>query len=345
MKQLKLFFALFAMLALNVGNAWGADVSVTWPKTTALSTTATNVDGDANVTIKISEANTYTNPLRFYAGKTTTIEVAEGYQLKSVAYEASSTGNYVTYAKDATVSPDVTPSVNSKIITWDLSGSNTKTFTFKPSSQTRCNGITITYTAASGETPGEGGGEDPDEPTLDPDEPETGGETWTLVTNASDLKAGDEVVIAATGSDYALGPQASNNRTAVAITKTGNNITWTTDVQIITLETGNKANTFAFNTGSGYLYAASSSNNYLKTKTNLDDNGSWAITITSEGVATIKAQGSYTRNWIRKNSSSAIFSCYGSGQSDVAIYKKVTSTDEPGSGETVVSLIPKNELF
>lgn len=150
MKHVKLFVALFAMLALGVTNAWGEDVSVTWPNTTALSTTATNVAGDANVTIKVSEANTYTNPLRFYAGKTTTIEVAEGCQLKSVAYEASSTGNYVTYAQGATVSPKVTPSVNGKIITWDLSGSNTKTFTFNPSSQTRCNGITITYTPASG---------------------------------------------------------------------------------------------------------------------------------------------------------------------------------------------------
>lgn len=150
--RLRLLLVMFLTLTVSA-EVWGADVSVTWPKTTALSTTATNVDGDANVTIKVSEANDYTSPLRFYAGKTTTIKVAEGYQLKSVAYEASSTGNYVTYAQDATVSPDVTPSVNGKIITWDLSGSNTKTFTFTPSSQTRCNGITITYTAASGETP------------------------------------------------------------------------------------------------------------------------------------------------------------------------------------------------
>ena len=195
-----------------------------------------------------------------------------------------------------------------------------------------------------------GGGETPDpepepDPTPDPEpepdptpDPGTGGEeTWTLVTDASDLKAGDQVVIAATESAFALGPQDTNNRTAVAITKTGNNITWTTDVQIITLEAGNKANTFAFHTGSaGYLYAASSSSNHLKTKTTLDDNGSWTISITSAGVATIKAQGTNTRNWIRKNSSSAIFSCYGSGQNDVAIYKKMTSSggDEPETPAT-----------
>ena len=154
-KTIRLLLVMFLALTVTT-NAWGADVSVTWPKTTALSTTATIVDGDANVTIKVSEANAYTSPLRFYAGRTTTIEVAEGYQLKSVAYEASSTGNYVTYAQNATVSPDVDPTVNGKIITWDLSKSNTQTFTFQPSSQTRCNGITITYTYTAG-----GGGSTP----------------------------------------------------------------------------------------------------------------------------------------------------------------------------------------
>ena len=222
MKHLKLFVALFAMLALGVGNAWGEDVSVTWPNTTALSTTATNVDGDANVTIKVSEANTYTNPLRFYAGKTTTIEVAEGYQLKSVAYEASSTGNYVTYAQDATVSPDVTPSVNGKIITWDLSGSNTKTFTFTPSSQTRCNGITITYTAASGETPGEGGGEDPEEPE-NPEQPE-------VITCAQAVEICETTGETSTTETYTIHGYVTSIKTAYSSTH-GNISFWMADTK------------------------------------------------------------------------------------------------------------------
>ena len=68
------------------------------------------------------------------------------------------------------------------------------------------------------------------------------------------------------------------------------------------------------------MYAASSSSNNLKTQTTLNDNGSWSITIASNN-ATIKAQGTYTRNWLRYNSSSSIFSCYASGQSDVQIYR------------------------
>ena len=150
-------------------------------------------------------------------------------------------------------------------------------------------------------------------------------ETWTLVTDSSSLAVGEEIVIVASGSNYALSTnQKSNNREAVAVTKGNNNNTVTVGdtVQIITLEAGTKSGTFAFNVGTGYLYAASSSDNTLKTKATLDDNGSWSITIDTEGVATIKAQGTYTRNWLRKNSSSALFACYASGQDDVSIYMK-----------------------
>lgn len=47
-----------------------------------------------------------------------------------------------------------------------------------------------------------------------------GADEWTLVKNVSDLVVGDEVVIAANGSNYALGTtQNTNNRNAVAITQ------------------------------------------------------------------------------------------------------------------------------
>ena len=148
---------------------------------------------------------------------------------------------------------------------------------------------------------------------------------WTLVTDASTLKAGDQIVIVATNSNYAMSStQNSNNRAQEAVIKSGNTISEPgTSVQKLILEAGKTAGTFAFNTGSGYLYAASSSKNYLRTETTLSDNSSWNITITTAGVATIKATGSNTRNWIRYNSSNnpPIFSCYGSGQADISIYR------------------------
>ena len=66
----------------------------------------------------------------------------------------------------------------------------------------------------------------------------------------------------------------------------------------------------------GYLYAASSSSNYLKSTVSLTANASWAISINAEtGVATIVAQGTNTRNIIRYNTTSSLFACYAEGNS------------------------------
>ena len=166
--------------------------------------------------------------------------------------------------------------------------------------------------------------------------------TWELVTDVSTLKDGDKVVIAAMKSDFAISKtQNSNNRAQAAITKTGNTITFTSssNVQEFTLKNGKTAGTFAFYTGSGYLYAASSSKNYLRTETSLSANSSWNITISSTGVATIKATGTNTRNWLRYNSSNnpPLFAAYGSGQADVCIYKFVVSVNEDCKHESTTS--------
>ena len=172
-------------------------------------------------------------------------------------------------------------------------------------------------------------------------------QTATLVTDASTLKVGDEIVIAAKGADYALGTnQKTNNRAAAAVTKDGNKLKLGTTVQKLTLEKGKKDNTFAFATGSGYLYAASSDKNHLKTESKLSDNSSWSVAI-ADGAATVIAQGSNTRNIMRYNPNTGkgdpLFACYKSGQQDIAIYKletvsapsnKVaTPTATPVSGE------------
>ncbi len=176
--------------------------------------------------------------------------------------------------------------------------------------------------------------------------------TATLVTDASTLKVGDEIIIAAKDNDFAMGEQKTNNRAAVAVTKSEDKLTLTADVQKLTLKQGAKENTFAFDTGSGYLYAAgkskaqgeSSNKNYLKTSPDLTDNASWTIEI-AEGAATVVAQGENGCNTLRYNNSSGLFSAYVSGQKDIAIYKletvpapsnKVaTPTATPDAGEVV----------
>lgn len=154
--------------------------------------------------------------------------------------------------------------------------------------------------------------------------------TISLVTDASTLAVGDKIIIAAAKYNYALSTtQNSNNRGQADFQKDGNSIN--SDIQILTLEAGTKENTFAFNTGSGYLYAASSSSNHLRTETTLSANSSWKITI-ADGVATVVAQGTNTRNLMKYNSNNNLFSCYSSEQDDIVIYKV---EGEPASGWTI----------
>lgn len=164
-------------------------------------------------------------------------------------------------------------------------------------------------------------------------------EVYTLVTDASTLKIGDKVIIAAATADFAISTtQNNNNRGRAAVTKTNNTIVNpATDVQLFTLEAGTKVGTYSFNTGSGYIYAASSSANQLKTQQKNNDNGSWTISCTAEGVATITANGDNTRKSLKYNTS-GLFSCYASGQSAVAIY-----SDGKGTGSVPTPPVIKAE--
>ena len=154
------------------------------------------------------------------------------------------------------------------------------------------------------------------------------GRTFTLVENVSDLAVGSNIVIAANGSkNIAMSiVQNTNNRGETEATKSADykTLTITDQVQVFVLESGTQENTYAFHCvngeNAGYIYAASSSSNYLKTKNTLDDNGSWTIAI-SNNEATVTAQGTYTRNILQYNSSNKIFSCYSSGQQTVFIYQ------------------------
>ena len=161
--------------------------------------------------------------------------------------------------------------------------------------------------------------------------------TWTLVTDINDLKAGDKIIIVAKDYNYALSTtQNNNNRGQATVDKKDDTITFGNDVQIIVLESGKVSGTFAFNTGSGYLYAASSSSNYLRTENTLSNNSSWKITI-ADGTATIVAQGTYTRNTMQYNQSSSLFACYASAsQKAIVIYKLEggSTGDEPSCEHT-----------
>ena len=165
-------------------------------------------------------------------------------------------------------------------------------------------------------------------------------EVYTLVTDASSLKIGDKVIIAAADADVAISiTQQTNNRAGTSVTKKDNTIINPgKDVQLFTLEPGTVDNTYAFNTGSGYIYAAPSDKNYLRTQESNDANGSWTISCTAEGIATIKANGTNSKKLLKYNSTHNLFSCYSSGQSAVAIY-----SDGKGTGAVPTPPVIKAE--
>ena len=146
--------------------------------------------------------------------------------------------------------------------------------------------------------------------------------SFNLVTSVSEIGVGDKIIIAAKESNVALSTtQNNNNRGQVEIERIDDIVIINDEVQIFEIEAGSVEGSYAFNTGGGYLYAASSSNNYLKTQSEINDNSSWKIEI-NEGTAVITAQGTYTRNVIQYNSNSSLFACYGSAsQQEVAIYR------------------------
>ena len=319
-RTIRLLLVMFLTLTITT-NAWAETIT---KEISSFSTTSGTIGdvtytaykggGTSNPAVNSGAIRLYQNANGNTAGYIV-LSVPDGYKITSATIKSTmktTTGYYIASNPGAT-----TPSKNSFEVSnyslaantpYTVSGLSTQYITFACFGTSSSSRLYLSYLSVTYETAGGGGADDAD--------------TWTLVKDVNDLAAGDQVVIAASGSDYALSTtQNNNNRGQAAVTKNGETITFGNDVQVLTLQTGNVNGTLAFYTGNGYLHAASSSNNYLRTETTLSNNSSWSIAITN-GVATITAQGTYTRNWLRYNSSSSIFSCYSSGQGDVSIYKK-----------------------
>lgn len=161
-------------------------------------------------------------------------------------------------------------------------------------------------------------------------------ERYELVSDATTLAAGDKIIIVCctdgTGNYHRMSlstTQNTDNRAPAEITKNADNtITITEKTAVIELGGEKDAWTFHVTNGDaqGYLYAASSSKNSLRTKSDVDKNGQAKISIASGGDATITFQGSYTHNKLLYNPTSEVFSCYASKTDNTRypqIYRRV----------------------
>ena len=147
---------------------------------------------------------------------------------------------------------------------------------------------------------------------------------YALVTDASQLEAGKDIIIVGenNGTFYALAEQKTNNRGAALVTKEKGIIAvnHSGSIPFITLDCieGEAGTLWGFDTDDGYLYAASSSSNHLKTlrptqSFTSDANAQATIEIAEDGQATIVFQGTNSHNDLRfnnDNSNNLLFSCY-----------------------------------
>ena len=161
--------------------------------------------------------------------------------------------------------------------------------------------------------------------TIDPVDPTAF--SWILVKDG--LAVGDKVVIAAPEYTVAMSTtQNSNNRGEVEVVLNNGALTANASVQVFEVVAGSKDNTFALRCLNGdqigkYIAAASSSSNNMHSNAEIDDNASWSVSIDANGVAAVVAQGTNTRNTIRYNSNSKLFSCYAAQNTmaDVVFYR------------------------
>ena len=157
---------------------------------------------------------------------------------------------------------------------------------------------------------------------------------YELVTDASTLAVGDEVIIVAKNSDKALACPTKTNDTkfpSADIEKTGNVIYDAEDagVQVFNVVNGDSEDTisfeFTYKDTTYYPYYSSG----LKMRTSINAAASWTIEINEGGEATISTISSSKDYLMKYNSATSAFTCYLStatnatkAENAIAIYKK-----------------------
>ena len=147
--------------------------------------------------------------------------------------------------------------------------------------------------------------------------------TYTKVTSPSELSAGDKVLLVGyyENGAYAMSYQKSNNRHAVEVYATGDEIT-----AVVATDPNNQTDPFEITIGmeggnwtffdevkGGYLYA-SGGGNYLKTQTSLDEKGMWTLAVEEDGFVPTST-GDVEQNIMRFNINNSgtgtpLFGCY-----------------------------------
>ena len=165
--------------------------------------------------------------------------------------------------------------------------------------------------------------------------PTVGTDRYELVTDASTLAAGDKLLIVYAAKTKIMSTSTVNDNYRVPGNFDFNDdqtITPTENDAIVVLGGSEGAWTLYVSNGDekGYLSAASSSNNYMKTVQTVDKNAQASISISSSN-ATIQFQGSYEKNLLKYNTGNPRFSCYASNSTGTyfpRIYRQIKQAVE-----------------
>lgn len=255
-------------------------------------------------------------------GFKTTLGIAAGYTGGDVTIEVETYSNGNVDVPEAVVAT----MAESDFATLSYSGGDTATVTFtseNTSTEAREVEVTFTYGLASVTVIAQQG--------INP----ANKLGYELVTDASTLAVGDEVIIVAKNANKALACPTKTSDTKLPSTdieKTGNVIYDIEDagVQVFTLVAGATANTmaFEFTYKDGTIYYPYYSSG-LKMRTSINAAASWDIAITEDGDATISTISSSKNYYMKFNSATAAFTSYLStatnatkAENAICIYKK-----------------------
>lgn len=155
---------------------------------------------------------------------------------------------------------------------------------------------------------------------------------FVLLTDASELQEGDELILVNQAKNYAMGAQNSNFRSRVSVTVEDDTISEPgDDVVVVTLEGAEGA--WNLRTSDGYLSAPTGTKNQLLTVDAVTDYATWTISVTEAGLASVVASaGSRTMLLYNSQSGSERFSCYagtGNNTKEVLIFRKAATPAEP----------------
>ena len=158
---------------------------------------------------------------------------------------------------------------------------------------------------------------------------------FVKVNSADELADGDQIIIVCESTGKAMSKDESSiiglnlYRKAEDVSYTngalGNQVVLSENSSVQVLNVVEEANGYRFfdESRNAYLCATSKNGNYIGTQTTLDDNSLAAVSI-SGGNATIKFQGSNSRNMVQYDTRlfGASFSCYNTTKTSVQLYKR-----------------------